>query len=385
MPRKAGASSQAARFRRADSESGLRLCVTLVVVSLVMFTLSVREGSGGGVFSATRGAWMTITTPLRWVGGALTMPFQGLGNVVANLTADQERLSDLKSQNEKLIARNAELEEAEQTARRLESLLGLQSLYNLQSTAARIIAGSTDSWSSTVTIDKGTSAGLAVGMPVTDSNGAIGQIVKCGATSSTVRLVTDENSSVSAMVQSSRAQGVLRGSVDGTLHLTLVRTDQMVEVGDTVVTSGLGGVYPKGLPLGKVLSVERNSGALYYEIEVEPLASAESFEEVLVITSLTEEQKATAADVAEADEQDTLAGVSQGTSAGAQDGSSQEEGASADQDGEATAEGDAETDGDGGIQNPDAAAQDESIASGDGATTTGDGATTTDETGDGQQ
>ena len=144
------------------------------------------------------------------------------------------------------------------------------------------------------------------------------------------------------------------------------------------MTSGLGGVYPKGLPLGKVLSVERNSGALYYEIEVEPLASAESFEEVLVITSLTEEQKATAADVAEADEQDTLAGVSQGTSASAQDGSSQEEGASADQDGETTAEGDVETDGDGGVQNPDAAAQDESIAS-------GDGATTTDETGDGQQ
>ena len=274
-----------------------------------MFTLSVREGDSGGFFTTARGAWMTITTPMRWVGGAVTAPFQGLGNVVANLTTDQERLSDLKAENERLIARNAELEEAEQTAARLESLLGLQSLYNLQSTAARIISGSTDSWSSTVTIDKGTASGLAVGMPVTDSNGAIGQIVRCGATSSTVRLVTDENSSVSAMVQSSRAQGVLRGSADGTLHLALIRTDQMVEVGDTVVTSGLGGVYPKGLPLGKVSSVERTSGSLYYEIEVEPLSSAESFEEVLVITSLTEDQKATAADVAEADQQDASSGI----------------------------------------------------------------------------
>ena len=311
MPRKSGATPPSTRFRRTDADGGLRTCIVLVVLSLVIFTASVREGDGGGVFNTMRGAWMTITTPIRWAGGAVTAPFQGLGNIFANLTSDQERLSDLKAENERLVARNAQLEESEQTARRLESLLGLQSLYNLQSTGARIISGSTDSWSSTVTIDKGTSAGLSVGMPVTDSNGAIGQIVKCGPTSSTVRLITDENSSVSAMIQSSRAQGVLRGSVDGSLKLTLVRTDQMVEVGDTVVTSGLGGVFPKGLPLGTVLSVERTSGSMYYEIEIEALSSTESFEEVLVITSLTEDQKATAEDVAAADLQDTSAATSE--------------------------------------------------------------------------
>lgn len=308
MPRKGAATPPSTRFRRTDADAGLRVCIALVVVSLVMFTASVREGEDGGVFSTVRGAWMTITTPIRWVGGAMTAPFQGLGNVFVNLTTDQERLSELKAENERLLARNAELEEADQAARRLESLLGLQSLYDLKSTGARIISGSTDSWSSTITIDKGSSSGIAVGMPVTDSNGAIGQVVKCGATSATVRLITDENSSVSAMVQSSRAQGVLRGSVDGTLRLTLVRTDQTVEVGDTIVTSGLGGVFPKGLPLGTVTSVERTSGSLYYDIEVEPLASPTSFEEVLVITSLTEGQKATSEDVAEADQQDTRAG-----------------------------------------------------------------------------
>ena len=314
MPRRGSSAPQSTRFRRSDSDGGLRTCVILVVLSLVMFTASVREGDSGGVFTTVRGAWMTITMPMRWVGGAMTMPFQGLGNVVANLTADQERLSELKAENERLVARNAELEEYEQTAHRLESLLGLQSLYNLKSVGARIISGSTDSWSSTVTIDKGTTSGLAVGMPVTDANGAIGQIIKCGPTSSTVRLVTDENSAISALVQSSRSQGVLSGSVDGTLRLTRVRTDQMVEVGDTVVTSGLGGVFPKGLPLGTVLSVERTSGSMYYDIEVEALSSAESFEEVLVITSLTEDQKATAEDVAEADAQDAAADNAQGSS-----------------------------------------------------------------------
>ena len=331
MPRKSGATPPSTRFRRTDADGGLRTCIVLVVLSLVMFTASVREGDNGGVFTTMRGAWMTITTPIRWAGGAMTAPFQGLGNIFVNLTTDQGRLSDLKAENERLVARNAELEEYEQTARRLESLLGLQSLYNLQSTGARIISGSTDSWSSTVTIDKGSASGIAVGMPVTDSNGAIGQIVKCGPTSATVRLITDENSSVSAMIQSSRAQGVLRGSVDGSLHLTLVRTDQMVEVGDTVVTSGLGGVFPKGLPLGTVLSVERTSGSMYYEIEIEPLSSTESFEEVLVITSLTEDQKATAEDVAEADSQDTAA-TSSASSGESQDG------ATAQGDGEASSE-----------------------------------------------
>jgi rod shape-determining protein MreC len=110
------------------------------------------------------------------------------------------------------------------------------------------------------------------------------------------------------MIQSSRAQGILRGSEDGTLRLSLVRTDQTVEVGDTVVTSGLGGVYPKGLPLGMVASIERVSGSHYFEIEVEPLSKTKTFEEVLVITSLTEEQKATADEVAMADSQDSEAG-----------------------------------------------------------------------------
>ena len=295
------------RFRRNDTDTGMRACIILVVISLVMFTASVREGDNPGFFNTVRGGWMTITTPIRWVGGALTAPFQGLGNVFANLTAGQERLTDLKSENERLVARNAELEEYEQTAKRLESLLGLQSLYNLQSVGARIISGSTDSWSSTVTIDKGSMSGITVGMPVADANGAIGQITKCGATSATVRLISDENSSVSAMIQSSRTRGALKGSMDGSLKLTHVRTDQNVAVGDIVVTSGLGGVFPKGLPLGRVSAVERPKSSMYYEIEVEQLSSVESFEEVLVITSLTEDQKATADDVKEADKQDVTA------------------------------------------------------------------------------
>ncbi len=304
MARLAGVDQPTPGLRKSDSDSGARLFVFLVVLSLVMFTMSARE-SGSGFFTTLRGGFMTVTTPLRVVGSALTTPFQALGNVFSNLTATQETLSDLREENERLLAKNAELQEEAQAAKRLQDLLGLQSSYSLQSTAARIISTSTDSWSRTVVIDRGSSSGLAIGMPVTNSSGAIGQIIECGPTSATVRLIADENSSVSALVQSSRAQGVLKGSAGGTLHLTLIATDQSVSVGDSVVTCGLGGVYPKGLPLGRVLSVNKNDGDLYYTIVVEPPSSAESFEEVLVITSLTENQKASSEDIAKADDQDS--------------------------------------------------------------------------------
>ncbi|MEE1160274.1 MAG: rod shape-determining protein MreC, partial [Atopobiaceae bacterium] len=275
---------------------------------------SVRE-AGEGMLSGMRSVAQTVVSPLRIAGAAITSPITGLSNIFRNLTADEETLSELKEENQRLLARNVELEEAEISLKQLQQLLDMRSSYNLQSTAARVIAGSTDSWSSTVTIDKGTSSGLAVGMPVVDGKGAIGQIISCEATTSTVRLLTDEGSSVSAMIQSSRAQGMLQGSPDGTLHLSFIRTDQTVDVGDIVVTSGLGGVFPKGLPMGKISNVESTPGSTYYAITVEPYSTVSNLEEVLVITSLTEGQQATAEDIASADAGDLAAASGQKVSA----------------------------------------------------------------------
>lgn len=283
--------------------TGGRALIACVVVSLALFTASSRMGDEGPL-AAARSAFQTVTTPIRYLGDTVASPFRGLGNVVVNLTADQATLSELQAENDRLRARNVELEEAAQTAERLQGLLDLRDAYDLQSTAARIISGSSDSWSTTVSIDKGTSSGVNAGMPVTAASGVVGQVVESASASSRVRLLTDENSSISAMIQSSRVQGMLNGSVTGQLKLTLVGTDQQVSVGDVVVTSGLGGVFPKGLPLGEVTSVESSPGALELDIVVEPYSHAESYEEVLVITSLTEGQQATADDIAAADAQD---------------------------------------------------------------------------------
>ena len=287
-----------------NKHTGGRSFIILSLLSIVLLTVSARMGAGGPL-EMVRGGFSTITMPFRMAGSAIAMPFQGIGNIFSNLTADQQTLSDLKAENEQLRSRNAELEETNQSTQRLQGLLDLKNTYNLQSTGARVISGSTDSFNNTIVIDKGTSSGLAVGMPVVDSGGVIGQIIECGPTTSTVRLITDEKSGVAAMVQSSRAQGMLMGSASRQITLNLINTNQKVAVGDIVVTSGLGGVFPKGLPLGKVTSVEAAPGSLYYTIVIEPFGNVSTNEEVMVITSLSEEQKATADDIAEADKQNT--------------------------------------------------------------------------------
>lgn len=280
----------------------MRPFVLCCLISLLLLTFYIREGESGPIHSV-RSVVNTVATPVRMVGSVVAAPFHAIGNVVSNVTAPQETLSELREQNEQLTAEVAKLTEAEKTAERLEGLLGLQSTYSLESTAARIVGGSSDAWSQTVTIDKGTIDGLEVGMAVCNSGGAIGQIVEVSASSSSVRLLTDENSGISAMVQRSRAQGILQGQPDGTLLLNYVAADSDVSVGDIVITSGLGGIFPKGLPLGTVISVNRASNATYYTVTVRAQSLAENNEEVLVITSVAAEQAASNEDVAEANAQ----------------------------------------------------------------------------------
>lgn len=279
--------------------------IAFCVLSVLLLTFYIREGEAGPIH-AVRSGVVTVTSPVRYVGSVVASPFNALGNIFSNLTASQETLSDLKQQNAELTGQVAQLAEAKETAERLEGLLGLQSTYNLQSTAARIIGGSSDAWSQTVTIDKGSLDGFEIGMPVCNAYGVIGQITEVALSSSTVLLINDETSGVSAMVQSSRAQGMLRGQADGSLRLEYVSTDYDVQVGDIVITSGLGGVFPKGLPLGTVSSVERRDNDVYYDIVVRTSASTENNEEVLVITALSDEQRATDEDIAAANDIDSV-------------------------------------------------------------------------------
>lgn len=298
--------------------------IVLCVISLLLLTFYLREGDTGPIH-AVRGGVMTVTSPVRMLGSAVAAPFGALGNIAQNATASSETLSELKKRNEELTAQVAELSEAQETAERLEKLVGLKSTYSLESTAARIIGSTGDAWTDSVIIDKGSASGFEVGMPVCSSGGVIGQIIEVSANTSTVRLITDDQSGVSAMIQGSRAQGVLQGQADGTLRLEYVVSDAEVATGDIVITSGIGGTFPKGLPLGTVASIDRAPNAVYYTIVVRAASSAESNEEVLVITSVSEDQIASDEEVDSANSAPQGGSDTQGDAgrdAGGQDGSS---------------------------------------------------------------
>lgn len=264
------------------SSSGWRLLVVFLVVGAVLMTVWFNESDNGPLHSIRSGATV-VASPIREVGAALGVPFAAIGNAMTNITAETEDLLTLQEKNDELTSEVSQLEEYKQENERLTELLNMTSTYGVSGTGARIIGRSVDNYNGAITIDKGSLAGIQAGQPVMDANGLLGQIDSVGPTSSVVRLLSDQNSGVSVLMQSSRVEGVLTGSAEGLLYLKYVSTSQTVNVGDIVVTSGMGGAFPKGILIGEVLSVDAAANDLYYTIVVSSVATDSNFEEVLVV------------------------------------------------------------------------------------------------------
>ena len=270
---------------------GIGVLVALVCISIVLVTLYSREGANGPVH-VLRSVVQVVETPFEWVGSQLVRPFDALGRIVHNATADGAALSDLEERNAYLTAQLAELNEYRLENERLEQMLGLVNAYGMRGIGARVIGGSSSDWDATIVIDKGTSSGVSVDMPVMGYGSVIGQVTEASAFSSTVTLLADPTSGVSALLQGTREVGILEGSVDGALHLSYIPTSVSVTVGEPVVTSGLGGVYPSGMLLGTVASVSNNASDMYHTIIVAPAAQVSNYEEVFVMTTFDAERVA---------------------------------------------------------------------------------------------
>jgi rod shape-determining protein MreC len=170
-------------------------------------------------------------------------------------------------------------------SRSLERLLELRDRLTLQTTAAEIIAASATPDFRTVTIDKGSLHGLKADMGVMSPAGVVGRVVTPTARASKVQLLIDRNAAAGVLIERSRAQGVALGSGDDRLRLEYVAETGDVVVGDVVVTSGIDNIYPKGLVIGRVESVDKNGA--YRQIIVRPAVDFSSLEEVLVILTPT--------------------------------------------------------------------------------------------------
>ncbi|MBU2054466.1 MAG: rod shape-determining protein MreC [Proteobacteria bacterium] len=200
-------------------------------------------------------------------------------------------LVGLEDENRRLRRQNAALteqlnlyREGRLEAERLRKLLALKENFPQRPVAARVIDRARAPLFKTLLINKGTADGLQAGLPVLSDQGVVGRIIETSWHASRVLLLTDAQSNIDGMIQQSRAQGILQGAGSAGCSLKYIsRTEEVLE-GDAVITSGLAGVFPKGLPLGVVTGASRSNGGLFQKIDVAPAVDFEKLEEVLVLT-----------------------------------------------------------------------------------------------------
>lgn len=182
--------------------------------------------------------------------------------------------------------RNAALREQALAGERLERLLGFRGQVGSRSIAANVIGRDVAKWFGTVQVDRGTRDGVQRNAPVVTADGVVGRVIEVTPTAARVLLIADSRSAVGVVVQRMRDLGVVEGRNERVLHLKYLSRTSDVQPGDVVVTSGQGGVFPKGLTVGRITRVVREEGELLLEAEVEPAASLDRLEEVLILLPL---------------------------------------------------------------------------------------------------
>jgi rod shape-determining protein MreC len=165
---------------------------------------------------------------------------------------------------------------------RLRKFIRFQDLEKEVLVAAKVISRDPSPWFRTIMIDKGAMDGLSKGLPVLVSEGVVGQVVTVAKHYSRVLLVTDRNSAVDALVQTSRARGIVKGNESEFCSFRYVLRKNKIEPGEMIISSGLDGVFPKGLRVGRVVDVKEDSSQLFQAITVKTCVDFDKLEEVLV-------------------------------------------------------------------------------------------------------
>ena len=255
------------------------LFLAVVLFQIILISVRVNSRTGVPVLEAvTFGVFAEIQR-------AMSTGVSGIQRVWGGYIG----LRSLKAENDALKGRLAELQiDLQQQraladrSRGLESLLKLRDQSALSTTAAEIIAGGATPDFRTLTINKGAREGLRTDMAVIAPAGIVGRIVVPSARAAKVQLLIDRNAAAGAVVERSRAQGIVVGGGDERLRMEYVSEVADIVVGDVVMTSGIDRIFPKGFIIGQVESLERN-GTAYKRIVVRPAVDFRMLEEVLVV------------------------------------------------------------------------------------------------------
>ena len=213
-------------------------------------------------------------------------PAEASGSVAGYLTtlvaAEKENAALRRRQldDSRLLLRQSALE---QENRHLRALLEMKQRQTVPSQVAEIIYSASDPFSRRVIIDKGTQAGIVAGQVAVDDRGVIGQVTRAFPMLSEVTLITDKDQAVPVQILRNGLRSVIFGNGDGSLELRFLSSSANIQVGDELVTSGLDGIYLPGLPVAKVVHIDRDTTYAFAHIRCDPIAGVESHDQVLVL------------------------------------------------------------------------------------------------------
>ena len=254
----------------------------LIVVGLILDEV--------GALGPLEGLFLQLTTPVQRLVDSATERFIDANASLRDLRDLRARNEQLESLVDQLMIENVRLKEAEAQNEDLREKLDFvethpQYILKAAEVRGRVIGFEPNNFMSVLIVDIGKRDGIRKGMTVVNERGLIGHVHKVGSNWSKVLLAIDPSSSVAALVQSSRAPGLVSGRLGQELIMTYIPQKESISVGDVILTSGMGGNYPKGLVVGQVTEVAQRDIDTFQQATIRPSVDFEKLETVLVITT----------------------------------------------------------------------------------------------------
>jgi rod shape-determining protein MreC len=256
----------------------------IVVLSLlfVLMSLSSQTRYVGETRTMFERTVMTIFSPVpkfvNWIGGTA----QDMHHGYIDMRAAVNENIDLRRRVVALTTENLKLRQAEGDLRRIRSLLAYAEQFDMETSMAQTIMLDTSGRFKSIIINQGSADGVEVNDVIANANGLVGRVVLTTKDLSKVQLITDSNCSVGALIERTRRQGIVRGDGGATIELFDIPALADVQPGDRILTAGIDGIYPRGIPIGTVIRAEPGQ-SLFKEVIVRPEADFRSIEEVIVI------------------------------------------------------------------------------------------------------
>ncbi|MGD8915960.1 MAG: rod shape-determining protein MreC [Syntrophobacterales bacterium] len=263
------------------------ILIFLLALSLISANLHSREN-----MSFFESLVVGVTSPVQ---KAVWGVIGGIGSIWRGyfyLVGLEKENQALKRELQELKLQVNRYREADLANQRLRALLNFKKSIATPLLPAQLVAFDPSGWFQTILIDKGRNDGVVRDMAVVSAEGLVGRVIGVSNHHAKVLLILDGNSAVDAYIQRSRARGVLVGLGLELCLLKYVQRNEDVQVGDKVISSGMGGVFPKGLLVGTVQEVVRGSSGLFQRVEVEPAVNFGRLEEVLVVIQSPPEEPA---------------------------------------------------------------------------------------------